>query len=64
MTDEKRRYERVMESLRAKLKNPGSSNWNQGYTGNRAEGYRDGIRAAMSLIKDVYGSKSNQERAR
>lgn len=45
-----RRYERIQEDLRFKLENTT-------YLGNRREGFKSGIRCAMSKLHEVYGDK-------
>lgn len=51
MTDQMK-YEAFMEAMRKKLENPPYMG------GNKREAYREGIRAAMSKMKDLYGRKS------
>lgn len=45
-----RRYERIQEDLRFKLEN-------NPYLGNRREGFKSGIRCAMSKLHEVYGDR-------
>jgi hypothetical protein len=49
------KYKRVMDSLRAKLENPPYLG------GNRRSAYREGIRAAMSLIHAEYKPDKGEE---
>lgn len=45
---EREKYDYAMETLRAKLKD-------HPHSGNRGEAYKEGIRCAMSKIKEVWG---------
>lgn len=46
------KYERFMEAMRRKLKDP------RFFGGNCREVYRDGIRAAMSKMHEIYGASA------
>lgn len=46
-----RRYEKVQDELRYKLKNAS-------YLGNRKEGFKSGLRCAMSKLHEVYGKEA------